>query len=46
MSGQRQALRESLDAEVRAEQDKNRSYWAPLKAELELFRRQESQNRQ
>ena len=34
-------LREALDAEVRAEQAKDRAYWAPLKAELEAFRRAE-----
>lgn len=34
-------LREALDAEVRAEQAKDRAYWAPLKAELEAFRRDE-----
>lgn len=36
-----EALREALDAEVRAEQAKDRAYWAPLKAELEGFRRAE-----
>jgi hypothetical protein len=34
-------LRGALDAEVRAEQAKDRAYWAPLKAELEAFRRAE-----
>src|SRR5262249_15373276 len=34
-------LREALDAEVRAEQAKDRAYWAPLRAELEGFRRAE-----
>ncbi len=34
-------LREALDAEVPAEQAKDRAYWAPLKAELEAFRRAE-----
>lgn len=34
-------LREALDAEVRAEQAKDRAYWMPLKAELEAFRRTE-----
>jgi hypothetical protein len=38
-----EALREALDAETRAEQDKDRAYWAPLKAELEAFRRAERQ---
>ena len=40
-SGADEALREALDAEVRAEQAKDRAYWAPLKAELEAFRRAE-----
>ena len=40
-SGQVEPLREALDAEVRAEQAKDRAYWAPLKAELESFRRAE-----
>ena len=35
------ALREALDAEVRAEQTADRAYWAPLKAELEEYRREE-----
>ena len=35
---------EALDAEVRAEQAKDRAYWAPLKAELEAFRREEGQS--
>jgi hypothetical protein len=39
--GESEALREALDAEVRAEQAKDRAYWAPLKAELEDFRRAE-----
>ena len=34
-------LREALDAEVRAEQEKDRVYWAPLKREMEEFRRAE-----
>jgi hypothetical protein len=41
ISGGNDALREALDAEVRAEQAKDRAYWAPLKAELEGFRRAE-----
>jgi len=41
VSGQQEALREALDAEVRAEQAKDRAYWAPLKAEFEAFRRAE-----
>jgi len=40
-SGASDTLREALDAEVRAEQAKDRAYWAPLKAELEAFRRAE-----
>lgn len=34
-------LREALDAEVRAEQEKDRIYWEPLKREMEAFRRAE-----
>jgi len=34
-------LSPALDAEARAEQAKDRAYWAPLKAELEAFRRAE-----
>ena len=44
-SGQDDALREALDAEVRAEQAKDRAYWAPLKAEFEAFRRAEREGR-
>jgi hypothetical protein len=40
-SGESEALREALDAEARAEQAKDRAYWAPLKAEFEAFRRAE-----
>jgi hypothetical protein len=40
-SGASDPLRDALDAEVRAEQAKDRAYWAPLKAELEAFRRAE-----
>jgi hypothetical protein len=40
-SGESEALREALDAEARAEQAKDRAYWAPLRAELEAFRRAE-----
>jgi hypothetical protein len=43
-AGDREALRQALDAEVRAEQAKDRAYWAPLKAELESFRRAERGN--
>ena len=38
------ALRTALDAEVRAEQDKDRRYWEPLKRELEAFRRAQRDN--
>ena len=41
VSGASEALREALDAEACAEQAKDRAYWAPLKAELEAFRRAE-----
>jgi hypothetical protein len=41
LAGASEGLREALDAEVRAEQAKDRAYWAPLKAELEAFRRAE-----
>jgi hypothetical protein len=34
-------LREAFDAEIRAEQARDRAYWAPLKTELETFRRTE-----
>ena len=34
-------LRAALDAEVRAEQAKDRAYWEPLRRELEQFRREE-----
>ena len=40
-SGESEALRTALDAEVRAEQAKDRAYWAPLIAEFEGFRRAE-----
>ena len=38
VSGESDALREALDLEVRAEQARDRAYWAPLKAEFEAFR--------
>jgi len=41
LAGDMPALREALDAEVRAEQDKDRCYWEPLKKEMEAFRRAE-----
>lgn len=40
-SGDLPKLRAALDAEVRAEQDKDRRYWEPLKREMEAFRRAE-----
>jgi hypothetical protein len=46
IAGEDESLRAALDAEVRAEQAKDRSYWAPLKAELEEFRRAELRNPQ
>ncbi len=39
------ALREALDAEVRAEQEIDRKYWEPLKREMETFRRAEREGR-
>ena len=39
--GKEVELREALDAEVRAEQEKDRLYWEPLKRELAEFRRAE-----
>ena len=39
------ALRPAFDAEVRAEQDKDRAYWEPLKRELESFRLAEARER-
>lgn len=36
-----ETLRAALDAEVRAEQAKDRAYWEPLRRELEVFRREE-----
>ena len=41
LAGDLPALREALDAEVRAEQEKDRIYWEPLKRELESFRHSE-----
>ena len=41
VAGAGDALRAALDAEARAEQAKDRAYWAPLKVELESFRRAE-----
>jgi hypothetical protein len=39
--GDLDTLRAALDAEVRAEQAKDRAYWEPLRRELEAFRREE-----
>ena len=44
-AGDLAALRPPLDAELRAEQDKDRAYWEPLKRELESFRRAEARER-
>ena len=41
LAGNVPELRAALDAEVRAEQDKDRIYWEPLKREMEAFRRAE-----
>ncbi|MBI2928412.1 MAG: hypothetical protein HYY24_22310 [Verrucomicrobia bacterium] len=41
--GDLETLRAALDAEVRAEQAKDRAYWEPLRRELETFRREELQ---
>jgi hypothetical protein len=38
IAGDLAVLRAALDAEARAEQDKDRAYWEPLKRELEAFR--------
>lgn len=40
-AGDLDALRTALDAEVRAEQAKDRAYWEPLRKELEQFRHAE-----
>lgn len=40
-TGDLDALRAALDAEVRAEQAKDREYWQPLRKELEQFRFEE-----
>lgn len=45
ITGDLAALRPALDAEVRAEQDKDRAYWEPLKRELESFRLTEAHER-
>jgi len=40
-AGEMDLLRAALDAEVRAEQARDRLYWEPLRQEMEVFRRQE-----
>lgn len=40
-TGDLDSLRAALDAEVRAEQAKDRAYWEPLRREMETFRRAE-----
>lgn len=44
-SGELDVLRMALDAEVRAEQEKDRAYWEPLRRELEQYRRTERDRR-
>jgi hypothetical protein len=46
IAGDLAALRPALDAEVRAEQDKDRAYWEPLRRELEEFRFAERRERE
>jgi hypothetical protein len=46
ITGDLAALRPALDAEVRAEQDKDRAYWEPLRRELEVFRFAERRDRE
>ena len=41
ITGDLDALRTALDAEMRAEQAKDRAYWEPLRREMEQFRREE-----
>ena len=41
LGGDFDAMRVMLDAEVRAEQAKDRAYWEPLRREIEVFRREE-----
>lgn len=41
LDGDLDTMRPLLDAEVRAEQAKDRAYWEPLRRELEAFRREE-----
>ena len=44
IQGNLSALREELDSEKRLEQEKDRIYWAPLKREMEEFRRAERES--
>jgi len=41
LSADLSALRDALDREIRVEQEKDRTYWEPLKREMEAFRRAE-----
>lgn len=43
LRGDFEEFRREIDAEIRAEQDKDRRYWEPLKREMEEFRRAERQ---
>lgn len=45
IAGDLPALRAALDVEARAEKEKDRAYWAPLKQELQSFRRAEAGER-
>ena len=45
ISGDLTALRAALDVEMRAEQDKDRAFWAPLKRELESLRLAETRSK-
>jgi hypothetical protein len=45
IAGDLAVLRPALDAEARAEQDKDRAYWEPLKRELESLRLAEARER-
>ena len=44
ITGDMDAMREALDAEVRAEQARDRAYWEPLRREMEQFRKEERAN--
>jgi hypothetical protein len=41
ITGDMDAMRAALDAEVRAEQARDRAYWEPLRKEMEQFRKEE-----